>query len=376
MIVSRCVKNTQHPTNLIRYRRTPVYCLCFCRDALSHVSTSLPQTMKLKKLFDLAVDAAIEADPRPRAVIKRALKRVEARHKRLEGKEKEHVDHEQKWNPYLDSRILYGDGSEEVKHLMVGIDIEGPELMLAHEMKKMGKKVDAAMMHHPEGRALADLEKVMPVQIDVLADCGVPVNRAEGVLQPRMDRIWRSIHADNLFRAESFSEILNIPLFGLHTVTDNLAWRYMEKHISSKKFDSVGEIMEALLDIPEYREYAKRGNPPILVNGRKEYRPGKIYANEFTGGTNGPEELMKVQAEAGVGTVLSMHVTEKTLKVAKEHNVNIIQCSHIASDSIGINLIIDMWQKAGAKLHIIPVSGFVRVDRAKKVKKTARKKKK
>jgi hypothetical protein len=332
--------------------------------------------MKLRKLFDIAVDAAIEADPRPRAVIKKALKRVEARHKRLEGKDKEHIDHEQKWNPYLDSRILYGTGDEEIKNLMIGIDIEGPELLLANEMNKMGKKIDAAMMHHPEGRALADLEKVMPVQIDVLADCGVPVNRAEGVLQPRMDRIWRSIHANNLFRAEAFAEILDIPLFGIHTVSDNLVWRYMEEHINKKTFDSVGEIMEAILDIPEYAIYAKKGNPPILVNGRKEYRPGKIFATEFTGGTNGPEELMKVQAEAGVGTVLSMHVTEKTLEVAKEHNVNIIQCSHIASDAIGINLLIDIWQKNGAKLNIIPVSGFVRVERNKKTKKSPKKKKK
>jgi hypothetical protein len=322
--------------------------------------------MKLKQLFEIAVQAGIDADPRPKKTIQKALKRVEERHKRLEGKEKEHVDHEQKWNPYLDSRILYGTGKEEIRHLMIGIDMETPELLLAHELRKSGKKIDAVMFHHPEGRALADLEKVMPVQIDVLAHCGVPVNRAEGTLRPRMDRIWRSIHADNLFRTERVAELLDIPLFGCHTITDNMAWQFMEKEICRKEFDSLGEIMEAIGGILEFHEYAKKGNPPILVNGRKEYRPGKIFANEFTGGTNGPEELMKIQAEAGVGTVLSMHVTEKTLEVAKEHNVNIIQCSHMASDSLGVNLLIDIWQKKGAKLDIIPISGFVRVDRKKK----------
>jgi len=319
--------------------------------------------MKLKQLFQIAIEAGIESDPRSKDAIKRELKRVEERHKRLEGKEREHIDHERTWNPYLDSRILNGTGNEEVQHLMIGIDIETPELLLAHELRKQGTKIDAVMSHHPEGRALADLEKVMHVQIDILAKCGVAENRAEGLLRPRMDKIWRSIHADNLFRVERAAELLDIPLFGCHTITDNMVWGYMEKEICKKKFDSIGEILNALLDIPEYAAYAKKGNPPILVNGNKEGRPGKIFANEFTGGTNGPEELMKLQAEAGVGTVLSMHATEKTLEVAKEHNVNIIQCSHMASDALGLNLLIDRWQKKGAKLEILPVSGFVRVER-------------
>ena len=140
----------------------------------------------------------------------------------------------------------------------------------------------------------------------------------------------------------------------------------MEKEICRKSFDTVGEIMDALLDIPEYAIYAKKGNPPILVNGRKESRPGKIFATEFTGGTNGPEELVKLQAEAGVGTILSMHATEKTLDAARDLHVNIIQCSHMASDALGVNLLIDEWQKKGAKLEILPISGFVRVERKKK----------
>lgn len=322
--------------------------------------------MKLQKLFDIAVECGIAADPRSKAAIQKSLKQVEERHKRIEGKEREHIDHEAKKNPYLDSRILHGTGKEEVKHLMIGIDIETPEILLANELRKKGKKIDCIMVHHPEGRALADLEKVMHVQIDILTKCGVPENRAEGCLRPRMDKIWRSIHADNLFRVERAAELLDIPLFGCHTITDNMAWEFMEKHICSRKFDTVGEIMDALLDIPEYAIYAKKGNPPILVNGRKESRVGKIFATEFTGGTNGPEELIKLQAEAGVGTILSMHATEKTLDAAKELHVNIIQCSHMASDALGVNLLIDEWQRRGAKLEILPVSGFVRVERKRK----------
>ena len=321
--------------------------------------------MKLKQLFNLAVDAAIEADPRSKATIQKQLKRIKDKRKKLDGKEKELFDEERTKNPFSDSRIHHGTGNEDIKHLMVGIDIETPELLLANELRKSGTKIDAAFVHHPEGRALADLEKVLPIQIDVFAQCGIPENRAEGMLRPRMERIWRSIHADNLFRAGRAAELLDIPFFGCHTITDNLVWRFMEKGICSKKYDRVGDIVDALLEIPEYKEYAKMGNPPIIVNGNKEGRTGKIYANEFTGGTNGPEEIMKLQAEAGVGTILSMHVTEKALAVAKEHHINIVQCSHMASDTIGMNLLIDLWQKKGAKLTILPISGFIRVDRTK-----------
>src|SRR3990167_5989020 len=98
-------------------------------------------SMKLKKLFDLAVEAGIAADPRSEAVIRKSLKRVEERHKRLEGKEREHIDAERTWNPYLDSRILNGTGNEEIQNLMIGIDIETPEILLANELRKAGEKI-------------------------------------------------------------------------------------------------------------------------------------------------------------------------------------------------------------------------------------------
>lgn len=319
--------------------------------------------MKLKPLFQLAIQYGMEADVRSKQDIEKLLKKHKDRLKKLDAKEKKYFDEERTWNPYSDSRIIHGTGEEEVKRLMVGVDIETPELLLADRLREKGEKIDAVFIHHPEGRALADLEKVMPLQVDVLADVGVPVNHSEGHLRPRMDRIWRAIHADNLFRTERAAELLGIPAFCCHTPTDNLVWRFVEKEICKKKFDTLGEILEALLKIPEYEYYAKKGNPPIIVNGSKEGRPGKIVATEFTGGTNGPEEQLEAQSRAGVGTILSMHVTEKTLEKAKEHHVNMIQCSHMASDAIGINLLLDKLTKHEKKLSVLETSGFIRVKR-------------
>jgi hypothetical protein len=319
--------------------------------------------MKLKTMFRRAVEIGIEADIRGKKAIGKLLEKEKKRQDKLEGGEKELADPERTWNPFPDCRIINGNGEEDVKRLMVGIDIETQEVLLADRLRSKGEKIDCLFIHHPEGRALADLEKVMPLQVDILASVGVPVNHAEGHLRPRMDRIWRSIHADNLFRTERAAELLGFPAFCCHTITDNLVWRFMEKHICKKEFDDLGEILNALLKIPEYKEYARKGNPPIIVNGGKGNRPGKIAATEFTGGTNGPEEQLVAQSQAGVGTILSMHVTEKTLDEAKKHHVNMIQCSHMASDALGINLLLDVLGKEEKKLDVLPVSGFIRVKR-------------
>ncbi|MBM3230899.1 NGG1p interacting factor NIF3 [Candidatus Peregrinibacteria bacterium] len=319
--------------------------------------------MKLKKLFDSAVQHGIDADPRTRKGVEKLLKKQKERMKKLDEKEKEYFDEERTWNPYADTRIINGSGEEDVKTLMVGIDGETQEVLLADRLREKGHKIDCMFIHHPEGRALADLDKVMPLQVDLLGLHGVPVNHSEAQIRPRMDKIWRAIHADNLFRTERAAELLGIPAFTCHTVTDNLVWRYMEKHICAKQYDDLGEILNAILEMPEYKYYAKKGNPPIIVNGSKSSRPGKIAATEFTGGTNGPEEFLESQSRAGIGTILSMHVTEKTLEEAKKHNVNMIQCSHMASDAIGINLLLDLLTKEEKNLQTVDASGFVRVKR-------------
>lgn len=319
--------------------------------------------MKLRTLLERSVQIGIDADPRSRKQIEKMLKKQLEKYKKLDAKEKEYADEERTWNPYADSRIINGTGNEEVHKLAVGIDIETPEMLLIDRLREKGTKIDAVMIHHPEGRALADLDKVMTMQVDVMARVGVPVNHSESQMRPRAERIWRAIHVDNLFRTERAAELLGIPAVCCHTITDNLVWKFVEKEICAKEFDDLGEIVAALRNIPEYNWYAKKGNPPIIVHGSERSRPGKVVATEFTGGTNGPEEFLAEQSHAGVGTILSMHVTEKVLEEARKHHVNMIQCSHMGSDALGVNLLLDKLTKEDKKLEIIELSGFIRVKR-------------
>jgi hypothetical protein len=319
--------------------------------------------MKLKTLYKRTIEIGIEADPRDKAYIQKLLKKQADKAKKLEGKEKAYFDDERTWNPYHDSRIHVGTGEEDVKRLAVGIDIETPEILLLDRLREKGEKIDCILIHHPEGRAFADLEKVMPLQADVYAAAGVPVNQTDHLLAPRMGRIWRAIHADNILRHVRAAELLGLPMFNCHTVTDNLVWRFMEKAICKKQWDDLGEIVNAIHDIEEYDFYARKGSPAFIANGGSSHRPGKVVATEFTGGTNGPEELIEAQAAAGVGTILAMHFTEKEVELGKKHNVHLIQCNHMAADSLGVNLLLDKLRKEEKKLDVLPLSGFVYVKR-------------
>ena len=66
-------------------------------------------------------------------------------------------------------------------------------------------------------------------------------------------------------------------------------------------------------------------------------------------------------AQAGVGTVVAMHVSEEHKKEAESANINIVVAGHISSDSLGINLFLDELEKQG--IEIIPCSGFTRISR-------------
>ena len=117
-------------------------------------------TMKLKDLFSLAIETGIKADPRGKKRIDRDLKKVKDKQKNLKkGMEKDTFDEERTWNPYGDSRIINGSGNEDVQVLMVGVDIETPEVLLADRLREKGEKIDCLFIHPPEGRALADIDK-------------------------------------------------------------------------------------------------------------------------------------------------------------------------------------------------------------------------
>ncbi len=314
--------------------------------------------MTIQQIYKLAIDLGIRNDLRGPIRTRKYLERIKKKYAKMRDEEKKDFDMEKIINPYSDSRIL-NDNGRRVKKILAGIDMEGPEFLLAD---KMGD-IDLVIAHHPEGIGLADLHSVMDLQAEVLADYGVPINIAENVLKPRISEVGRGVSSANHQRAVDMARMLKLGFICVHTPADNMAAKFVKNLISRRKPETVEEVIEILKEIPEYKEALARKAGPILFTGEPENRVGKIAVTEFTGGTSGSKEIYEKIAQAGIGTIIGMHMHEEHRKEAEKYHINVIIAGQIASDSLGMNLFIDELEKRGVK--IVPTSGLIRIKRKK-----------
>ena len=221
--------------------------------------------------------------------------------------------------------------------------------------------IDLVIAHHPVGKGLAQLADVMELQADVCNYYGVPINVAEGLMRERISEVARGVNASNHQRTVDAAKLMGINLMNSHTPCDNLAAKFLKNFVDERKLERVGELINALKEIPEYKEAMKIGVGPKIFVGSPENHCGKIALSEITGGTEGSAKLYEKMAQAGVGTVVGMHISEEHKKEAESAHVNIVIAGHISSDSLGVNLFVDELEKQG--IEIIPCSGFTRFSR-------------
>jgi len=318
--------------------------------------------VKLEKVFSLAVQMGMKVDPRGKEGVQQALADAKKEYDGLKGDERRFFDKDRLTNPFADTRILYGDPGLEVKTLIAGVDVEGPELLLVDRLKEKGRKIDLCMAHHPEGRALASLSDVMRVQADVWAGCGVPVNIGDALISERMSEIRRALLPQNHQRPIDTARLLDIPFMCVHTPADNLVTDHLTRMLKRAKPRLVGDVIDLLLKQPEYKASASRGMPPTVLVGDKKGRAGETMV-DMTGGTEGPVSALEKLAQAGVGTIIAMHMGDKLKSEAEKQHVNVVIAGHIASDNIGLNLLMDQLEKQGVKCESF--SGFERFSRLK-----------
>jgi len=317
--------------------------------------------MTSQEIFDLAISLGIRNDPRGIRGVREVLRENRKEYKELPKKKQAEYDKEKFVNPYSDSRYLSGNRRTKVKSALVGIDIGTEEVMLARELERQGKKIDLIIAHHPAGRALARLHEVMDIQVAVLAREGVPENIGEGVLKERLEQVWRSIMPVNHYKGVMAAELMGIPMVCLHTPADNCVWKFVDRFLAEKKPRTVGGIVEALKEIPEYKRATELNCGPAIFVGEEKSRAGKVVVTGMTGGTSGSEKIYERMSHYGIGTEVAMHIREEDREEAIKHYINVVIAGHIASDSLGLNLIVDKLEKAG--VEIVPCSGYIRYSR-------------
>ncbi len=318
--------------------------------------------MKLQEFYELAIQAGMEADPRGKAALEQELQDAKKAYEELKPEDKAFFDMERLSNPYTDSRILHGDPDREIGKVLAGIDMEAPELLIADRLNQKGGGIDLVLSHHPEGRAYANFYEVMKMQADILHRFGVPINVAESLLAGRMKEVERRLLPANHTRSVDAARLLDIPFLCLHTPADNMVARHLQALFDGDSPRRLKDVMKLIKDLPEYREAAKNNAGPRILLGSEDQRAGKVFV-DMTGGTEGAKEGMEKLSQAGVGTIIAMHVSDDHRKEAEKHHLHVVIAGHISSDTLGFNLLLDAVEKRHP-LEVVESSGFKRFRRA------------
>lgn len=321
--------------------------------------------MKLKDLYNFIIQKGIEVDPRGKEEVEKDLKRKKEGYEALRHDDPDALafDIESLTNPYSDTRILFGDPDIEARNLLIGIDIEVGEILLAERLLSKGEKIDLVISHHPEGRAYANLYEVMHMQADILNKFGVPITVADDLLSQRIKEVERKLMPVNHRRAVDAAKLLGIPFMCMHTPADNCVTNHLQRLFDKKQPDTLKDILNILNEIHEYQDALKETAGPKITLGSKEKRAGKIFV-DMTGGTEGAKDIFESISQAGIGTIVAMHLSEDHRKAAEKYHINVVIAGHISSDNLGMNLLLDEIEKVEPQgLGVLCCSGFKRFKR-------------
>jgi len=271
--------------------------------------------------------------------------------------------HKGKIQSYPDTTVLYGRPDTRIKNIMVGIDIEVGEILLADKIRRQGAGVDLVVSHHPEGRAWAAFYEVMLLQVDMLARIGIPRAVAQALIEERKREVERKVLPNNHMRSVDAARLLDMPFMCVHTPADNHASWFMQNLLEKRRPKNLEDIIEILNELPEYKEAIKELAGPRIISGHPKRQVGKIFV-EMTGGTEGSKEVFDKLYKKGIRTLVSMHLSEEHLKKVRDNNLNVVIAGHISSDNLGLNLLLDRIEKESKEeFQVINCSGFRRVKR-------------
>ena len=241
-----------------------------------------------------------------------------------------------------------------IKRVLMGVDMDTSELLLAKELG-----FDCVVTHHPRNINV-DMLKVMDRHILKLEELGIPRNRSQKLLAERREELGYARHVSNSRRTESAAKLLNMPFMSIHTPADIIGEEYVQKFLddkfAGKPETKVQDVVDALEEIGEYKNSLRK---PAIRVGAKDSYAGKIYV--LMSGLTGPgPDILKAYFDAGVGTLVMMHIPQKDVKPLKEQKIgNVLIAGHMSSDSLGLNRIAKKWNESGVEVTMM--SGIIEV---------------
>ena len=266
--------------------------------------------VKLSDIYRIAVDAGIEADARDAEEIDRLLAANKKAFDKLDDEDKAFFDTEKLSNPYSDTRICAGDPEREIRGLLVGIDMEVGEVLLADRLRDSGSPIDLVLAHHPEGPGYANLHEVMYMQADLWHEQGVGLGVADNLIAPRAEEVRRRIMPVNHYRAIEAAELLGFASMSCHTPADNSVNAFVQRFLDERAPSTLDDVVKSLREIPEYADAARKGYGPRIVQGSGLGSRGPD-GDRYDRRHRRPQGRTREARAAGVDTLVGMHYSEE-----------------------------------------------------------------
>ena len=306
--------------------------------------------MTLQEIYEKAVEVGKANDWRGEDCIEQVLAMA-----RAEASESG-FDPDRLFNPYGDTRIIFGDPDTPVESILVGIEIWPKEVLLAGAMRNAGKREDLCISHHTTcvNRGFFCFDDILLTHKYSLAEAGVPRDKYDPLVDQWISNPGREWKLDTINAAKN----LDIPLLVIHTPCDLIHVKRTREVFGSMKDRSLAEIATELNDI---EEFARHPYLDVVVHGDADAKPGTVY-NPIGAGWQPKLEVFELACEAGIDTALLVAPQPEHFAMAADHGVNVV---HIPSDpncTYGINVMLDELERCGV-LTIYEAENFVRVRR-------------
>lgn len=246
----------------------------------------------------------------------------------------------------------------DVRRVLFGIDVDPADLLFAKE-----KGYDLVIAHHPTGgSAVLDFPKVLSKHADILVRHGVPKAAALDAVRELQEEREPRAHAENYDHLPSLARLIGIGLMCIHNPCDEIGRRVMDETLRARlpPKPRVQDAIEALQSLPEFQAAKTR----IVQRMGKPENPLGKWAVHHGAGTNGGLPVARAAFDHGIDTVFYIHIDAGVLRrlgevYGREGAKNLVVSGHLASDSIGINVLVRELRARG--IRVDTYSGIIDV---------------
>jgi len=249
---------------------------------------------------------------------------------------------------------VYLEAPGDVIRVLFGIDVDVGELLYGRDAG-----FDAVIAHHPlGGSARTDFARVVHRQVDQMVAAGIARHVAEKAVAQRLDRPHRADHMHNVNRIVDTGRLIGLPFANIHLACDIIG-RQKIVDLLTERDTGAPLVTDALAWLDHFAEIRRGLTRPEVWVGEAGNPLGR-WVVAMAGGTNGGYPVFREYWKAGVDTILAMHCAEddlQRLRAEAPPKKSLVVTGHMATDSIGINVVIAGMEERG--VEVTRTSGIV-----------------